>query len=59
MGNIKLYYIIHRINKTKDFSATYDGCLEYFMQQDKIYRKLHKIISEKEYNHIIKKKLTL
>lgn len=55
MSKLKLYYIINRVTKKEDFTGTYDGCLEYYQQQDKSYKRLHKIIDEKEYNKIIKK----
>lgn len=55
MANIKIYHIINRITRKEDFTATYDGCLEYYNQQDKIYRRNFKIIDDKEFNKLIKK----
>lgn len=52
----KKHHIINRITREQRFSGTYDECLELYIMQDKPYRKLHKIISDEEYQKIIKKK---
>ena len=51
----KLFCIIKRYNRKKvtDF-LPYDKCLELYNENDKLYRKTHKIIKEEEYNKIIK-----
>lgn len=56
---MKIYHIIKVITKTSVCKGSYDACLNMFNMQDKVYRKTHKIISEEEYNKIIKKKQTL
>ncbi len=56
MAKTKTYHIFNTINKTSKFTGTYDSCLNEFNLQDKIYHKTHKIISDEEYNKIIKKK---
>jgi len=56
MAKIKTYHIFNTINKTSKFTGTYDSCLNEFNLQDKAYRKIHKIISDEEYQKIIKKK---
>lgn len=56
MAQIKIYHIITAIIKTSVFSGDYESCLNYFKEQDKIFRKTHKIISAEEYSKIIKKK---
>lgn len=59
MAKDSIYHIIHRITRKEDFMATYNGCLEYYNQQDKTYRKLHRIIDNNEFNKIIKKRESL
>lgn len=51
----KLFCIIKRYNRKKvtDF-LPYDKCLELYNENDKLYRKTHKIIKEEEYNKIVK-----
>lgn len=56
MTQIKIYHIFNTITKKSDYSDTYDICLHLFNQSTKIYRKTHKIISDKDYQKIIKKK---
>ena len=56
---MKIYHIIKVITKTSVCKGSYDACLNMFNMHDKVYRKTHKIISEEEYNKIIKKKPTL
>lgn len=55
MPKINIYYIINRITKKEDFNGTYDGCLEFYNNQNKTYRKLHRIIDNREFNKIVKK----
>lgn len=57
MAKTKTYHIFNTINKTSKFTGTYDSCLNKFNSNDKIYRKIHKIISDKDYQKIINKKL--
>ena len=59
MAKDSIYHIIHRITREEDFMATYNGCLEYYNQQDKTYRKLHRIIDNREFNKIIKRRESL
>lgn len=59
MSQIKIYHIINRITRKEDFTATYEGCLEYYNIQDKSYRRLHRIINDTEFNKIIKKQQLL
>ena len=40
-------------------SGDYESCLNYFKEQDKIFRKTHKIISAEDYIKITNKKPTL
>ena len=49
----KLFCIIKRYDKKKvtDF-LPYDKCLELYNENDKVYRKTHKIIKEEDYNKI-------
>ena len=56
MPQIKIYHIITSITKTSIMSGDYKSCLNYFKEQDKVFRKTHKIISAEEYVKIIKKK---
>lgn len=56
MVQIKIYHIIAAITKASVFSGNYESCLNYFKEQNKIFRKTHKIISAEEYSKIIKKK---
>lgn len=52
----KKHYIINRITREEKYSGTYEECLEFYNIQDKSYRKLNRIIDDKEYQKIIKKK---
>lgn len=56
MAQIKIYHIIKTITKTSVMSGNYESCLNYFNEQDKVFRKTHKIISAEDYIKIIKKK---
>ena len=49
----KLFCIIKRYDRKKvtDF-LPYDKCLELYNENDKVYRKTHKIIKEEDYNKI-------
>lgn len=49
----KLFCIIKRYDRKKvtDF-LPYNKCLDLFNNQDKVYRKTHKIIKEEEYYKI-------
>ena len=40
-------------------SGDYESCLNHFKEQDKIFRKTHKIISAEDYIKITNKKPTL
>lgn len=59
MAQIKIFHIIRIVNKKSIISGDYESCLNYFKEQDKAFRKTHKIIPVEEYNKIIKKKSTL
>jgi len=59
MPQIKIYHIIKTTTKTSIMSGDYESCLTYFNEQDKVFRKTHKIISADDYVKIIKKKQTL
>lgn len=59
MAKLKNYHIIINSTKTSVCQGSYDACNNMFNMQDKIYRKTHKIISEEEYNKILKKKQAL
>lgn len=56
MSQIKIYHIIKTIAKTSVMSGDYKSCLNYFKEQDKVFRKTHKIISAEDYQKILKKK---
>ena len=56
MPQIKVFHIIKTITKTSVMSGDYESCLNYFKEQDKVFRKTHKIISAEEYQKMIKKK---
>ncbi len=51
----KLFCIIKRYNRKKvtDF-LPYDKCLELYNENDKLYRKTHKIMEEKDYYKMIR-----
>ena len=51
----KLFCIVHKFNrkKTTDF-LSYNKCLDLFNNQDKVYRKTHKIMEEKDYYKMIR-----
>lgn len=57
MSKFKNYHIIRTATKTSVASGSYESCLNMFNLQDKIYHRTHKIISEEEYNKILKKKI--
>lgn len=59
MAKLKDFHIIINSTKTSVHTGSYDTCLNIFNTQDKVYRKTHKIISDEEYNKIIKKKQVL
>ena len=56
MAKNKLFHIIGIINKTSVYKGSYDACLNMFNMQDKVYRKTHKIITDEDYQKILKKK---
>lgn len=56
MAKNKLFHIIGIINKTSVCKGSYDACLNMFNMQDKVYRKTHKIITDEDYQKILKKK---
>lgn len=55
MPQIKIFHIIKITTKISVMSGDYESCLNYFKEQDKVFRKTHKIISVEEYKKIIKK----
>lgn len=55
MAQIKIYHIIKTATKKSVMSGDYDSCLNYFKEQDKVFRKTHKIIPVEDYIKIIKK----
>lgn len=57
MSKTKFYHILKVSNKKSVMSGDYDSCLTYFNEQDKVFRKTHKIITADDYQKIIKKKL--
>lgn len=59
MPQIKIYHIIRTITRKSVMSGDYESCLNYFKEQDKAFRKTHKIISAEDYIKIIKKKQIL
>lgn len=59
MPQIKIYHIIRTITRKSVMSGDYESCLNYFKEQDKAFRKTHKIISSEDYIKITKKKQML
>lgn len=59
MAQIKIYHIIRIATKTSVMSGDYDSCLNYFKEQDKVFRKTHKIIPVEDYIKITKKQQSL
>ena len=59
MSQVKIYHIIKTASKTSVMSGDYESCLNHFKEQDKIFRKTHKIISAEDYIKITNKKPTL
>lgn len=59
MPQIKVYHIIRTITRKSVMSGDYDSCLTYFNEQDKAFRKTHKIIPVEDYIKITKKQQTL
>ena len=53
------YHIINRITRVEKYHSNYDECLEFYNNQDKTYRKLHRIIDNREFNKIIKRRESL
>ena len=53
------YHIINKITKDSVYYDNYDVCLYVFTNKVKAFRQTHKIISDEEYNKIIKKKPVL
>ena len=50
------YCIYHKFKRKKVTNfLPYDKCLQYYNNEDKVFRMNHKIISEKDYNKLIKK----
>lgn len=39
MPQIKIYHIIKTITKISVMSGDYESCLNYFKEQDKVFRK--------------------
>ena len=56
MAKNKLFHIIITNTKTSVCKGSYDACLNMFNLQDKIYRRTHKIISDEDYQKMLKKK---
>lgn len=56
MSKTKTFHIIKLSIKKSVISGDYKSCLNYFNEQDKVFRKTHKIISAEDYIKIIKKK---
>ena len=56
MSKFKNYHIITNATKISVASGSYEACLNMFNMQDKIYKKTHKLISDEEYQKILKKK---
>ena len=51
----KLFCVVHKFTrkKTTDF-LPYNKCLDLFNGEDKVYRKTHKIMEEKDYYKMIR-----
>ena len=56
MSKFKNYHIIISATKTSIASGSYESCLNMFNIQDKVYKRTHKIISDEDYQKILKKK---
>lgn len=56
MSKFKNYHIIINATKTSVASGSYEACFNIFNMQDKVYKKTHKLISDEEYQKILKKK---
>lgn len=59
MPQIKIYHIIRTVTKKSVMSGDYNSCLTYFNEQDKVFRKTHKIIPVEDYIKITKKQQSL
>lgn len=59
MSQIKIYHIIKTATKKSVISGDYNSCLTYFNEQDKVFRKTHKIIPVEDYIKITKKQKSL
>lgn len=59
MPQIKIYHIIRTVTKKSVMSGDYSSCLTYFNEQDKVFRKTHKIIPVEDYIKITKKQQSL
>lgn len=55
----EVYHIINKANKTSVMQDTYEVCRYILANKAKSFRQTHKIISDDEYQKIIKKKPTL
>lgn len=55
MSQIKFYHILKISNKKSVMSGDYNSCLTYFNEQDKVFRKTHKIITANDYQKITNK----
>lgn len=45
----KVFCIINKHNRKLVKEGGYDECLQYFNAQDKVFRKTHKIINQKDF----------
>ena len=59
MAKTKTFHVITVIDKGSIFNGSYDNCVNFLNEKTKVFRKLHKIISEEEYQKILKKKQAL
>ena len=50
------YHIINKATKQSIYNDSYDTCIYVFTNKHRLFRQTHKIISDEEYQKIIKKK---
>jgi hypothetical protein len=58
MAKTKTFHIITVIDKDSIFNGSYDDCVDFLNKKTKVFRKLHKLVSDEDYQKIIKKKPT-
>lgn len=56
MAKTKTFHIITVVDKDSIYNGSYDDCVDFLNKKTKVFRKLHKLVSDEDYQKIIKKK---